>query len=82
MAGLWEIPPNMEMLSRQEKEFSMAGQEHKNLAASCGLYCGACSVYIAGKMGDSKRLEQVAGRLAEHLGRVVEVRDPLTPALP
>lgn len=53
----------------------MMGQEQKYLAAPCGLYCGACSIYVAGKRGDSKRLEQMASSLAEYLGRVLEVRD-------
>jgi len=53
----------------------MMGQEQKNLAAPCGLYCGACSIYIAGKRGDSKRLEQMAVGLAEYVGRVLDVQD-------
>jgi len=53
----------------------MTGQEQRNLAVPCGLYCGACSIYIAGKRGDYKRLEQMAGSLSEYVGRVLEARD-------
>ena len=53
----------------------MIDHERKNLAAPCGLYCGACSILVAGKRGDSKRLEQIAKGLAEYLGQPVEVRD-------
>jgi len=51
------------------------GQEQKNLAAPCGLYCGACSIYVAGKRGDSKRLEQMASGLAQYYGRALEMKD-------
>ncbi len=53
----------------------MTGQEHQNPAAPCGLYCGACSIYVAGRRGDSKRLEQIARIMAEYLGRPVDVKD-------
>lgn len=53
----------------------MIPQEQQNLAAPCGLYCGACSIYVAGRRGDSKRLEQIARVMAEYLGRPVEGKD-------
>ena len=53
----------------------MTGQKQQNPAAPCGLYCGACSIYVAGIRGDSKRLEQIARAMAEYLGRPVEVKD-------
>ena len=53
----------------------MTGQKQKNLAASCGVYCGACPIYITGKGGDSKRLEQMARAMAHYLGRAVDVKD-------
>ena len=53
----------------------MTDQEQQNLAAPCGLYCGACSIYVAGRKGDSKRLEQIAKGMAQYLGRPVEVED-------
>lgn len=53
----------------------MPDQEQQNLAAPCGLYCGACSIYVAGRRGDSKRLDQIATGMAQYLGRPVEVED-------
>ena len=31
----------------------------RNVAAPCGLYCGACMVYRANKRGDSEFLERL-----------------------
>ncbi len=53
----------------------MTGHKQKNLAAPCGLYCGACSMYIAGKRGDSKRLEQMLSGLAQYYGKELELKD-------
>ena len=53
----------------------MPDQEQQNLAAPCGLYCGACLIYVAGRRGDSERLEQIAKGMAQYLGRPVEVED-------
>jgi len=53
----------------------MTDQEQQNPAAPCGLYCGACSIYVAGRRGDSKRLEQIAKGMAQYLGQPVEVED-------
>ncbi|MCW3992246.1 MAG: DUF3795 domain-containing protein [Candidatus Bathyarchaeota archaeon] len=50
-------------------------QDLRNLAAPCGLFCGACSVYVAGKRGDTERLEQIAGRAAARRGRQVSLTD-------
>jgi len=50
-------------------------QERNNLAAPCGLYCGACSIYVAGKRGDSKRLEQMVSGLSQYAGRELEIKD-------
>ena len=51
----------------------MTGQERLNLAATCGLYCGACGTYLAHRRGDSVRLEKIAKWLAERRGRVLEL---------
>lgn len=53
----------------------MVGKSHKNLAAPCGLYCGACTIYRVGKRGDSSRLKQIAAILTQHMGRAVETKD-------
>lgn len=53
----------------------MTGQQRQNLAAPCGLYCGACSAYVAGKRGDTKRLEDLAKRVAQYWSQEVEVKD-------
>jgi len=53
----------------------MTDQEQQNPAAPCGLYCGACSIYVAGRRGDSKRLEQIAKGMAQYLCQPVEVED-------
>ena len=53
----------------------MMGQEKKDLVAPCGLYCGACSIYVAGKRSDSKRLEQMLVGLAQYSGRELEIKD-------
>ena len=37
----------------------MMVENKRNLAASCGLYCGACIIYRANKRGDSESLEQM-----------------------
>jgi len=50
-------------------------QGQKYLAAPCGLYCGACTIYRTGKGGDSKRLEQIAAVLTQHLGKAIEAKD-------
>ena len=57
------------------KESSMKGQEQQNLAAPCGLYCGACSAYVAGRRGDTGRLEDLAKRVAQYRGQEIETKD-------
>jgi hypothetical protein len=39
----------------------------QNLAAPCGLYCGACIIYCANKRGDSKFLRQIREQLNKRL---------------
>ena len=47
---------------------------YKELAAPCGLYCGACSIIAAVRRGDPQLLELIAGGVAEYLGQPVEVK--------
>jgi hypothetical protein len=35
--------------------------EEEKLVAPCGLYCGACSIRLAGKRGGLKLLKQIDG---------------------
>lgn len=50
-------------------------RELRNLAAPCGLYCGACSVHVARRRGDTWRLGRIAERAAAHRGRLVSLED-------
>jgi len=45
----------------------MTSEKKQNLTAPCGLYCGACLIYLAGKRGDSGLLQQIAKGLSEGL---------------
>jgi hypothetical protein len=47
----------------------------ENLAAPCGLYCGACSILAAGRKNDPKVMELIAMGVADYLGHPVEVKD-------
>lgn len=50
-------------------------QNRERLVASCGLFCGACRVYVARKRDDKKRLEQIAREYATRRRRPVELID-------
>ncbi len=50
-------------------------EKKRILAAPCGLYCGACSIYVAGKRGDAEFLETAATGLADYLGHPVEPKE-------
>jgi hypothetical protein len=45
------------------------------LAAPCGLFCGACTIYVARRRGDKKRLEQIAQNAAARRSRPINLRD-------
>jgi len=53
----------------------MTSREQQNLAAPCGLYCGACSAYVARKRGDTERLEELAKYVAQYRGQELEMED-------
>ncbi len=44
-------------------------------SAPCGLYCGACTMYLAGRRNDRALLEQIAQVLTERLGQSVTADD-------
>ena len=46
-----------------------------DLAAPCGLYCGACSIRAAVNSGDTALLEMIASGVGKYLGHPVEVAD-------
>ena len=53
----------------------MTNKEQQNLIAPCGLYCGACTIRLAGKRGDTKLLEQIAEVLSVQRGRTIRTED-------
>ena len=53
----------------------MKGEERENWAAPCGLYCGACSIRLAYKRGDSNLLDQIAEVLSEQHGQKIQAKD-------
>ncbi len=55
----------------------MDSSEHRKLAAPCGLYCGACSTYVARKRGDKAALNAVAKRISERRGWVIKPEEDL-----
>jgi len=55
----------------------MTSEKKRNLAAPCGLYCGACLIHLASKQGDSELLEQIAKGLFEGLRRGGKGMPPL-----
>lgn len=55
----------------------MTGEKKQNLVAPCGLYCGACFIYLAAQRGDSESLEWVAKGLSEQRGQTVSGLPPL-----
>jgi hypothetical protein len=44
------------------------------LATPCGLFCGACTLYVARRRGDKKRLEQIAQNAAAHRSHSINLR--------
>jgi hypothetical protein len=54
----------------------MMSEKKRNLAAACGLYCGACSVYHAKKRGDSEFFKQLADKLVEAYSGLEEGQVP------
>ncbi len=53
----------------------MSINEREKLAAPCGLYCGACSTYIARKRGGEAALNTMAKRMAERWGTTIKTED-------
>jgi len=49
----------------------------QTLAAPCGLYCGACYIYIARKRGGEVALRKIVRRLPERKDQVIKPREDL-----
>lgn len=49
--------------------------EQEKLIAPCGLYCGACSIRLAGKRRDQQLLAQIAEVLTIQQGQPIKVED-------
>jgi hypothetical protein len=49
--------------------------EHEELVAPCGLYCGACSIRLAGRRGDHELLKQIAEVVAVQQGQEIQAKD-------
>jgi len=49
--------------------------EKRDIAAPCGLYCGACTIYLAGKRGDRQLLGQIAQSLSQQMEQELKVED-------
>jgi hypothetical protein len=47
-------------------------KDRNALAAACGLYCGACSVYVARERGDHEALQKTSERFSQLRGRKFE----------
>jgi len=56
----------------------MSSQEREKLAAPCGLYCGACSIYIARKRGDEAAVNTMAKRISEARGSEIRPEEDIT----
>ena len=50
-------------------------KETRNLAAPCGLFCGACTIYVAQRRGDTKRLTQIAQNVGVRKNRLINLSD-------
>lgn len=53
----------------------MKKNEKLHLAAPCGLYCGACTLYVAQRRSDSKRLIQLAQNITIRKDRSITLND-------
>jgi hypothetical protein len=38
-----------------------------SLLGACGIYCGTCDIYVAGKTGDRKAQKRIANWIEEHV---------------
>jgi hypothetical protein len=55
----------------------MTGDNMRNMAAPCGLYCSACVIYCANKRGDSESLKQIAETLPGTIAKMARGMPPL-----
>ena len=49
--------------------------DQEKLVAPCGLYCGACSIRLAGKRRDAKLLKKIADVLTIQRGQSIQAGD-------
>jgi hypothetical protein len=57
------------------RDVNVMKKEIKDLAATCGLFCGACTLYVARKRSDVKQLKQMAQEIATSRSRPINVQD-------
>ncbi len=50
-------------------------EESRNWVAPCGLYCGACTIRLAGKSGNRQLMEEIALALTARQGQAIRVDD-------
>ncbi len=50
----------------------MMSDTKRNLAAPCGLYCGACMIYRANKRGESETIDQMKKQVAKRMDQLDE----------
>jgi hypothetical protein len=50
-------------------------EESRNWVAPCGLYCGACTIRLAGKSGHRQLLEEIAAVLTSREGKSIRADD-------
>ena len=55
----------------------MNSQQRRKLVAPCGLYCGACFIYIARKRCDEAALDAAAKGITERRGWVIKPKEDL-----
>jgi len=48
-------------------------EKRSSMVAPCGLYCGACSILLAGQRADTGLLEQIAKVLSEQRGEPLDL---------
>ncbi len=64
-------------MEEHSKRNLMNSQGRRELAAPCGLYCGACSIYVARERGDQAALKAVAKRIAQLRGWILKPEEDL-----
>lgn len=50
-------------------------EDRRNWVAPCGLYCGACTIRLAGKSGNRQLMEEIALALTARQGQSIQADD-------